>query len=103
MSEIIKYLSSWGVHVNISESSDPMLLLCCSILVLAIVSLISFIQVLFYFCVLYITDHKYIVDKISKYSWLVQIMSLYKKMRISYILFEVLLFLISIFYYMVVY
>lgn len=98
MKEVMEFLSNFGIHVNISESSDPILLLCCSILVLAIVALFSFIQVLLYFGVLYITDHKYIIDKISKYSKLVKIMNIYKNTRIGYIIFEIILFLVCIFF-----
>lgn len=92
----MQFLSSWGIHVNLNGSSDPMLVLFCCILALSIVSLISFIQVLFYFLVLYITDHKYIIDKISKYIVLVKIMNIYKQTRIVYIIFEVLIFLLCI-------
>jgi hypothetical protein len=84
MSEVMQYLSNWGVHVNISGGSDPMLLFFCCILVLSIVFLVSFIQVLLYFAVLYITDHKYIIDKISNYIVLVKIMNIYKHTSASY-------------------
>jgi hypothetical protein len=97
MKDVMEYLSSFGIHVNISESSEPIVLVCTSILILSIISLISFIQIFLSLAVLYISDHKYIMDKISKYSILVKIMSFYKQSRIGYILFEVCLFLLCMF------
>lgn len=97
MKDVMEYLSSFGIHVNISESSDPIVLVCISILILSIIALISFMQIFLSLGVLYISEHKYIQGKISKYRILDKIMSFYKKTRLGYIFFEVCLFLVCIF------
>lgn len=43
---------------------------------------------------LYISDHKYILDKVSKHRRLIREMAIYKQTRIGYIIFEILFFLI---------
>ncbi|BCG68828.1 hypothetical protein (mitochondrion) [Collybia sordida] len=94
MKDVMEFLNNLGIHVNISESSDPIVLFSCSVLVLSIIALFSFMQIYLYILILYISDNKYVIDRISKYSILVKIMDLYKKTRIGYIFFELCLFLV---------
>lgn len=96
MKELIDLLKLLGVHVNISESSSPILLFACSILVLSIIALFCFINILLYFTILHITDNKLLLDKLSRYIILVKIINLYRQTRIAYLLFEVILFLVSL-------
>ena len=69
--------------------------LCC-IVVLNIVGLLCFVNALLFFGVIYITDHKMFLDKIYNKPYLLKLVKLYRKMRFSYLLFDVLLFFISI-------
>lgn len=96
MKTLMDFLQLFGINVNITESSSPIYLLACCILVLNIVGLFCFINVLIYFTVIYITAHKIFKEQISKYPYLVKIFNFYKQMRLSYLLLDILLFFISI-------
>ena len=52
MSQFIEFLNSYGLHVI--ESNSDIFLFACSIFVLAFVILISFINIVIYYGVLYI-------------------------------------------------
>lgn len=97
MKTVMEFLSSFGIHINISESSEPIVLVCASILILSIIAMLSFIKIFMSFAVFYISDNKYFMDKISKYKILLKIMGYYKKTRIGYIFFDVCLFLVCMF------
>lgn len=96
MKILTDFLNLFGIHVNISENSSPFLILLCCILVLNIVGLLCFINFLLYFVVIYITDHKILLDKITNKPVLIKLLNVYKKMRLSYLIFDILLFFISI-------
>lgn len=83
-----------GTHV--SESSSPLLLFACSILLLSIVALLSFIYILIYLGVLYIVNTKTVLDKLSKYAFLLKIINVFNKTRLIYIFIDVIFFIYSL-------
>lgn len=90
------FLNLFGFNVNLSESTSPIIMFLCCIVVLNIVGLLCFVNALLYFTVIYIIDHKIFIDKISNKPYLLKIVNLYRKMRFSFLLFDILLFFISI-------
>ena len=84
-----------GLNVELNDSTSPLLLFACVVFVLSFIALLCFINILFYFTVFYITEHKIFLDKISKYTFLLKIVNWYKKMRLAYVIFDILLFLVN--------
>lgn len=64
MTNFLEFLNSIGIHV--SEDSAPILLFACSVWILSIVSLLCFINIIFYFSILFILDSERILIKLSK-------------------------------------
>lgn len=64
MTNFIEFLNSIGIHV--SEDSSPILLFACSVCILSIVSLLCFINIMFYFSILFILDNEKILSKLSQ-------------------------------------
>ena len=91
MNFFFQFLQTLGINVN--ANSDPHLLFICSLFVLAILSMVSFINMLIYCVVLYITEHKLFLEKISKYKLLSKLVPYYRKTRISFLILELLIFL----------
>ena len=85
-----------GISVDINESSSPIVLLAYSILGLNTIGLLCFVNIILYISVIYITEHKLFIDKISKYTVLFKLLNIYRKTRFGFLLFEVILFLFSI-------
>ena len=96
MENLINFLHYLGINVEINNSTSPIVLLACCILVLNTIGLLCFVNIMIYISILYITEHKIFLDKISKYILLVKIVNLYRKTRIAFIIFEVVLFFFSI-------
>lgn len=96
MNILMDFLKLFGINVNINENTSPFLILLCCILVLNIIGLLCFINFLLYFVVIYITEHKILLDKISDKPYLLKVLNIYKKMRFSYLIFDISLFFISI-------
>lgn len=91
MNVFFQFLQTLGI--NVSADSDPHLLFICSLFVLAILSMVSFINMLIYCVVLYIKEHKLFLEKISKYKLLSKLVPFYRKTRISFLFLEILKFL----------
>ena len=94
MSNFLEFLNSIGIHVN--ENSAPILLFACSIWILAIVSMLCFINIMFYFSILYILDNEKVLIKLSQWPFLIKIINFYKSIRTGFIVFELILFIISL-------
>lgn len=88
MTDLIRVLDSFGIHVDLSTPQSPLFLFAVSILVFSVIGLVCFIQILIYLVVIYVSDHPILLDKISKYPILVRIFKLYKTTRIAYLLLE---------------
>ena len=64
MTNFLEFLNSLGIHV--SEDSAPILLFACSVWILSIVSLFCFINIIFYFSILFIFDNEQVLIKLSR-------------------------------------
>jgi hypothetical protein len=97
MNQLINFLNSIGIHVNISESSSPVLLFAFSILVLSLIVLSCILNIILYLCVIYISENNQVIlDIISKYKLLLKIFNIYKKTRMFYLVIEFILLLFSL-------
>ena len=81
---------------NISDANQPLFLLALSILCLSSVCMFCGIQIIIYLLVLYSIEYKGVLDKLSKYPYMLKIINLYKNTRLYYLLFEIILFFISL-------
>lgn len=93
MPQFIEFLHSLGF--NVSESSSPILLFAFLVCILSIISLLSFINILIYFGILYLSDNKVLLGKLSKWPYLLKIMFIYKQTRLGFLISELFLFLAS--------
>lgn len=94
MNIFTEFLHSLGVNITIDGNSSPVVLFACVILVLSVIALLCFINIVLYFAVLYITEHKVFIDKINKYKYIEKLVLVYKKTRISYLVFEIILYFV---------
>lgn len=81
---------------NISDANQPLFLLALSILCLSSVCMFCAIQIIIYLFVLYSIEHRGILDKISKYPYMLKLINFYKNTRLYYLLFEIILFFTSL-------
>lgn len=91
MNNFINILNYLGISVSIE--SNPVLLFLYVILLFAILGLFSFFNIVIYLGVLYLSNNRLLLDKISKWPLLVKLLNIYKKTRIAFIIFEVFFFL----------
>lgn len=92
--DIINLLNNYEEHMlsGISESNQAIFLFALSILLISSVCMLCAIQIIIYLLVLYVLEHKSVLDKLSKYPLLLKIINLYRKTRIYYIVFEIIFF-----------
>lgn len=92
--EILHILNNYEEYLlsGISESNQNIFLLALSILILSSICMLCGIQVIIYLLVLYVLEHKVVLDKLSKYPILLKIINLYRKTRLYYLLFEIIFF-----------
>jgi len=85
MNNFIKFLNLFGISV--SFDSSPILLFLYVILCFAILGLFSFINIGVYLGILYIfnKNNKRLLDRLSKWCFLLRILDLYKNTRIYFI------------------
>jgi len=81
------------IGINIKPDSPPLLLFACSIFMLAVLCLISFITIILYIVVIYISEHKILLNKISDKPILLKFVNYYRNIRIIYFGLEVVFFL----------
>lgn len=91
MNNFINLLNLLGITVD--SSSSPILLFLYLILFFSILALLSVINIGIYLGLLYLSNNKLFLDKISKWTLLLIVLNLYKKTRIYFIISEVFLFL----------
>jgi hypothetical protein len=91
MNNFINLLTLLGIPVSVDSS--PILLFLYLILFFSILALLSVINIGIYLGVLYLSNNKLFLDKISKWNLLLTLLNIYKKTRIYFIISEVLLFL----------
>lgn len=96
MKKLLIFLNNLGILVPIDESSSPIVLFALCILVLSVVSLLCFINILLYFMILYITEHKILLDKLPTNVLFIKILNFYKQTRIFFIFVAVTLLVFSL-------
>ena len=101
ISDVINFLGSYGIHINISDANSPLVLFALMCLLCSFVSLLCVFNIVLYLFVIYCSETKIILDFVSNYSLLKKIFNFYKTTRKLYIIieFEFLLFNISIISY----
>src|SRR5215475_9139224 len=96
MKEVIDYLKSFGFNIN--ESTDPLILLLCIILIISIFALLCVINIILYILIVYFLESNsslnLLVDKLPNI--LKKIIAFYKNTRIYYILMEFIFILVSL-------
>jgi hypothetical protein len=93
MNNFINLLNSLGIPVSVDSSAQPILLFLYLILFFSIFALLSVINIGIYLGVLYLSNNKLFLDKVSKWALLLTLLNIYKKTRIYFIISEVFLFL----------
>ena len=101
----VKYMLSFFDFINlngfpINESSSPLLILFCVILVFSFLGLWSVFNISIYLLSLYILSNKELLRKLEekKYHYVIKIISFYKGVRIGFIIFEFLVLVFSLVY-----
>ena len=94
MDKFIEFLNGWGIHVQ--SDSSHLFLFACSILILAVVTLFSFINIMLYFGVLFLFDNTEFLNKLSQWPILLKLLYYIKKVRTPLFYFEIILFLASL-------
>lgn len=92
LSSLLKYI---GLNVDLVNSS-PLLQFACFVFAGCSVALFCFFNIMLYVFAIYITEHKILLKKIANYPTLMKIVNLYRKTRLAYLIFEILLFLINL-------
>jgi hypothetical protein len=93
---IINYFKSFGL--NVSESTDPLLLLLCILVILSVIALLCVLNILLYGVIVYMFADKARLERFTKNlpPFLMYILNIYKKTRLVYIFYEVLLLLVCL-------
>lgn len=91
MQIFIDLLNSLGM--NVSSNSSPLILFLIVIIGFALLGMLSVLNIGIYLAVLYLSNNKLFLDKISEWTILNRILNIYKKTRIVFIQFEILMFL----------
>lgn len=67
---LLEFLNSLGLNLslNINAESSPIILFALSILVLSLISLLCILNIILYLCIIYVSDNKVLLDKVSQYS-----------------------------------
>ena len=72
--------------ITLPEGSEKLVQYSFGVLILSLITLICFIQILFYFIVINLSNNKILLDKLSQYPILLKIFNLYKQTRFAYLL-----------------
>ena len=88
MKQFLEFLEHFGIHVN--ESSSPVLLFACCVLLLSSVALLCLVNIVFYFVTMFILENKKVIDIITRKMppFIIHILNFYKKTRIGYVIME---------------
>jgi hypothetical protein len=91
MNIFFDFLNFIGISLN--ADSPPIMWFACGIFGLALLCLISFINIIIYITVIYISEHDYVLSKISNRPLLLKFINYYKNIRILYLSLDVIFFL----------
>jgi hypothetical protein len=97
---LLEILKNWGIDI-FDSSTPPLVGFALCILILSVLSVLCFINIVFYFVVLLIIDSKFVTDKINKNGaiwagWgkiITKIINFYKQTRPILIVIEILIFI----------
>lgn len=79
-------LNTFGIPLT--PDSPPELIFACAILVLAVISLLSFINILIYLASIYILNSNKFLNILPNIQILFKILNFYKSTRVAFIFFE---------------
>ena len=91
---LLEILKNWGIDI-FDSTTPPNVIFAVCIMILSVLSVLCFINILFYFVVLLIVDSQFVTDKINKIGSKIlnKIVKFYKQTRPTLIVFEILLFI----------
>ena len=96
MKNLLEFLNTFGIPVD--ESTPVLILFAGYYFILSFGVLLNVINICIYLLSLYILSNEKWISKISsKYVWVHKIILFYKKTRIGFIVFEVILLLFCLF------
>lgn len=81
------------IGIPIHPDSPAILLFACSIFMLAVICLLSFINIIIYITVIFVCENKTLLSKLSNKPRLLKFINFYKNIRIIYLALDVALFL----------
>jgi hypothetical protein len=84
------------IGIPLTPDSPPVLIYSCVIFVLAILCLLSFVNIMIYFTSLYVLNHEKLISRLPNWPILFKLLKLSNSFRISLIIFEIVLFLVCI-------
>lgn len=93
LEQIIKFLQSYGFHLEIvyNDSNYSILMFSLSIFTLAFISLICVVNISLYLLVLHFSEHKKVIEVVSKQKLPLKLFNLYKKTRQMFLVSELVL------------
>lgn len=95
MKNLFEWLNTFGIYVD--ESAPPIVLLALYYLILSVFILLNVINIIMYLLSIYIVSHEKFLSKIPvKYIYIHKFILFYKKIRISFIIYETILLLICL-------
>lgn len=96
---IMDIFSYFGIELN-DPNVPPFVLVFLGFFIFCLLALITFINILFYFLVMFFIEKEYIKKKIENRKILIKIVNLYKKTRFVFVMYEILFFLFLLGYMM---
>ena len=79
MQNIIDFLHIFGINMKVNESSSPILIFACVILVLGLVCLLCSIQIVLYIAVLYITANELLLSRFQANKYVYKFINIFRK------------------------
>uniref|UniRef100_UPI0030FF37FB hypothetical protein n=1 Tax=Singerocybe alboinfundibuliformis TaxID=1346812 RepID=UPI0030FF37FB len=89
---ILEILKNYGVDLY-DSNTPPVVLLCLIIIILVILSILCFLNIMFYFVVLFSVEREYVQNIITKYKLLGKIIKFYHKTSYLFIGIEIIFFI----------
>ena len=91
MQLVIDFLNRLGISLHMD--SPPIMWFACGVFCLALLCLLSFINIIIYITVIYISEHDYLLEKLSNRPLLLKFVNYYKNVRLVYLVLDVIFFL----------
>jgi hypothetical protein len=81
------------IGISLQPDSPPLMWFACGVFILAVLCLLSFINIILYITVIYISEHEYLLNKVKDKPRLLKFINFYKNIRIIYLALDVIFFL----------